>query len=176
MRRKAVFAVLADEDTGPVVEGLLWELSHLIAAADPMPAKSEGEASAEPGMPGEATQWARSALAEVERELRSVTRRVQAALSVPPAERTLIDAEGACVTCGRRRRPSVRGSDGPSKIGRKVLGSQRERIDGLVLDLYASTADAETDLGVTFAELDRTEAQRLIRRLVRMHTTMLVER
>lgn len=84
---------------------LIGELGDLARAADPVRGQSLDPASksADPAPEGAATEWARTGLAQALLEVRRLVRRIQSALKTPVEERIVVDPDGKCVACGKRK-------------------------------------------------------------------------
>lgn len=84
---------------------LVGELGDLARAADPVRGQSLDPASkaADPAPEGAATEWARTGLAQALVEVRRLVRRIQSALRTPVEERIVVDQDGKCVACGKRK-------------------------------------------------------------------------
>lgn len=96
----------------PELALFIHEYGELVDAADPTRGRnfdSNGSKAADQPDEGQATEFVRSRLNAVNRQLVALTRSMQAALGTPPDERAVVTDDGKCVTCGRNtRRPATR--------------------------------------------------------------------
>lgn len=178
---RAVRRVLFRESvTGPTLAGLMADLAQLEEAGDPTPSMVQGEASAEPAMPGAATAWARIQLELSKRNLLREHERIQGVFGVPSEERVrtdgaFVDEKGRCLGCKRFASRGGGSAYGTPTGGRRILETQRRHIlEDYVDPLYGTQAAMEADLRLVLDDLTRDEARELLKLLAKMKAELVV--